>query len=407
MSFWSSLGKLAGAVGSVAGPVVSLANPLLGAGITVGSSALGKMSTDYENKKAVLNANSVNLAENQKNRDFNSQEALKQRQFEAEQARLANEFSANQAQLAFQRESGFAQKMWKLENDYNSPNAQLQRLRDAGLNPNLFGGDNTAGSVGSASSSAPNGAMPHGTSASVGSSLSVSPYTLTNPALEAAQVRIANANATKAESDAERTKKLLPGEVQIQGKTFDLIGTQISLNKEQENFIRKSAEKQDAEINQINATISKIELETSLFDKQGQLIQKEIDSFEKRLESALNEAASRAKLNLANASEVASKIALNYANAQKAKAEAQSYVLNNYLDDCRLAIYKGSSAWTYSILQSGIMLEAEERARSARHREAEYEPDYKMYQYMNNDVVAFLRALGSVLDLRLTTAVKP
>ena len=157
MSLWSSLGKLASAVGSVAGPIVSLANPILGAGITTGSSTLGKMSTDYENKKAVSDANSANLAENQKNRDFNSREALKQRQFEAEQARLANEFSANQAQLAFQRESGFAQKMWKMENDYNSPNAQLQRLRDAGLNPNLFGGDNTAGSVGSASSSAPHG----------------------------------------------------------------------------------------------------------------------------------------------------------------------------------------------------------------------------------------------------------
>ena len=86
MSIWSSLGKLASAVGSVAGPIVSLANPILGAGITRGSSTLGKMSTDYENKKAVSDANSANLAENQKNRDFNSQEALKQRQFEAEEA---------------------------------------------------------------------------------------------------------------------------------------------------------------------------------------------------------------------------------------------------------------------------------------------------------------------------------
>lgn len=38
---------------------------------------------------------------------------------------------------------------WNMENEYNSPKAQMQRYQDAGLNPNLiYGQSNTAGSIG-------------------------------------------------------------------------------------------------------------------------------------------------------------------------------------------------------------------------------------------------------------------
>lgn len=42
-----------------------------------------------------------------------------------------------------------ALKNWQLENEYNSPSAQMQRYQDAGLNPNLiYGQQNTSGSIG-------------------------------------------------------------------------------------------------------------------------------------------------------------------------------------------------------------------------------------------------------------------
>lgn len=326
MSFWSSLGKLASAVGSVAGPVVSIANPILGAGITAGSSALGKMSTDYENKKAISNANSANLAENQKNRDFNSQEAEKQRQFEAEQARIANEFSANQAQLAFQRESGFAQKMWKMENDYNSPNAQLQRLRDAGYNPNLFGGDNTAGSVGSASSPAPTGAMPHSSSASIGGSLSVSPYTLTNPALEAAQIRIANAQARQAETNADRTEQLLPGELKIQGMSINLGNADIELKRSQKDEIKSKMDLNSSTIRNLDEKTNNLLREGRLLDLDEKSKSIFLKQYEERLMYELLQMKSKLRLDEANIKHIASQIALNasqqalnYANVQNAQ----------------------------------------------------------------------------------------
>lgn len=59
-----------------------------------------------------------------------------------------------QRQAAYQKEAaeiGWQRQLeaWNMENEYNSPSAQMQRYQDAGLNPNLiYGQSNTAGSIG-------------------------------------------------------------------------------------------------------------------------------------------------------------------------------------------------------------------------------------------------------------------
>lgn len=64
---------------------------------------------------------------------------------------VANNVQANKAKHAQQDENErsreWSEDMWNKENEYNKPSNQVSRLMDAGLNPNLFGGDNTAGSV--------------------------------------------------------------------------------------------------------------------------------------------------------------------------------------------------------------------------------------------------------------------
>ena len=37
--------------------------------------------------------------------------------------------------------------MWRLQNEYNTPAARMQRLREAGLNPNLAAGQGSAGGI--------------------------------------------------------------------------------------------------------------------------------------------------------------------------------------------------------------------------------------------------------------------
>lgn len=54
--------------------------------------------------------------------------------------------------LMKQQEQAFNLELWKLQNEYNTPLAQMQRFQDAGLNPNLiYGQQNMASAPASAS----------------------------------------------------------------------------------------------------------------------------------------------------------------------------------------------------------------------------------------------------------------
>ncbi len=50
---------------------------------------------------------------------------------------------------------------WNLQNEYNNPSAQMQRLRDAGLNPNLVYGGSSGSSAGNAGAISPSKAAPY------------------------------------------------------------------------------------------------------------------------------------------------------------------------------------------------------------------------------------------------------
>jgi len=57
---------------------------------------------------------------------------------------------ANETNIRLAREAQqFEQKMWEQQNEYNTPQAQMQRFVDAGLNPNLMYGQGNAGNASS------------------------------------------------------------------------------------------------------------------------------------------------------------------------------------------------------------------------------------------------------------------
>lgn len=58
-------------------------------------------------------------------------------------AHEAQEFQKQESELAFERNK----EMWNLQNEYNSPAAQMKRYQDAGLNPNLVYGQGTPGNA--------------------------------------------------------------------------------------------------------------------------------------------------------------------------------------------------------------------------------------------------------------------
>ncbi len=57
---------------------------------------------------------------------------------------LQNEYNMQAAQRSFD----YSMKAWQLENEYNTPARQMERFKDAGLNPNLvYGSSNTGGTL--------------------------------------------------------------------------------------------------------------------------------------------------------------------------------------------------------------------------------------------------------------------
>jgi uncharacterized protein YbcI len=110
---------------------------------------------------------------------------------------LGNIGSKSRQKLADRQNVDF----WKMQNKYNLPKNQMQRLKDAGLNPNLIYGSSPAGASGSAGSIAPSKAAP---------------YNFQNPVppsnlLVASQVELNKTQATKnladsAKSGAEKAK---------------------------------------------------------------------------------------------------------------------------------------------------------------------------------------------------------
>ena len=63
------------------------------------------------------------------------------------------EFASSEARRAYERQREFYDYMFNKENEYNSPVRQMQRLKQAGLNPALLAG--SAVDAGSSAVSAP------------------------------------------------------------------------------------------------------------------------------------------------------------------------------------------------------------------------------------------------------------
>ena len=63
--------------------------------------------------------------------------------------KVAREYNQGQMDLAkYQNEQNI--KMWNMQNEYNTPAMQMQRMQEAGLNPNLMYGQGTTGNASSA-----------------------------------------------------------------------------------------------------------------------------------------------------------------------------------------------------------------------------------------------------------------
>lgn len=77
------------------------------------------------------------------------------REFAEEQSRLEREWN----EKMYNEQNAWNYEMWQKQNEYNTPAAQVQRLRDAGLNPMFYGLDGT-GNAGDLTAAQPLGYTP-------------------------------------------------------------------------------------------------------------------------------------------------------------------------------------------------------------------------------------------------------
>lgn len=360
-------------------------------------------------------SNILEFAENTFNPNKNAQKYQNENnQFSAEQAQLQRDWSAGEAQLArdFSTSERESQQAWQEkiiaeQNEYNSPKAQIQRLAEAGVSPLTLSG--------AASSASPSGVpsgssspIPSGASASAGSSHGGMP---SDPFLSVAQARLLDAQARNTEAKTQTENATRDGIVELNKKQYQLWDSQIPVNDANAKFLVSSAKKQDAEIVMINESVNKIIAETSLIDKQGQLAQKEIDSFADKLKAYLDQAEAQTGLLIANKQQVASQIALNAALAEQARAsaalsgaQAEALALPNFLDGVKMKFMQDNQEYVYSIAEDSVIADwqGSSNARASAKRERhQIQADEKMLREMNNNLVAFLRALGSAFSLNL------
>ena len=80
--------------------------------------------------------------------------AYRNRRHQKREAKSDRQFAKEQAEVAHQRDKDF----WKKQAEYNTPHAQMERLREAGLSPNLM---YQQGSTGEMSGRVPQAPVPH------------------------------------------------------------------------------------------------------------------------------------------------------------------------------------------------------------------------------------------------------
>lgn len=171
---------------------------------------------------------------------WNQVNSNKQMRFQREQAQLNRDFQSLEAKKAFERQLGF----WNLQNEYNLPSNQVERLRSAGLHPALYMGNGSMAqglsSVPQASSSSsPSGSMP---------SISFDPLTLSQSQL--------NYAAAKQHEELANQTKIDNFTRDIENRTrIKVQGSQIALNFENVHVSREQATKLAKEVDALEQTI--------------------------------------------------------------------------------------------------------------------------------------------------------
>lgn len=159
---------------------------------------------------------------------------------------------------------------WNRENAYNTPKAQMERLKSAGLNPNLVynGG---AGALQSGAISAPS---------APGSQMAPTPD-FSSSVGDAVQAAVGVSQAKKAGSETIKQD--------IENKYLsDRILADIAQTKAYTDLSKEQKAKVNMECQNLSAQWNKMQQEINLLEKENKLKQKDVDTYDRRLKAEID-----------------------------------------------------------------------------------------------------------------------
>lgn len=280
---------------------------LLGAGLF--SSMVGSAVGAAQNNNNIKRQLAFQKAENQKTREYNMMLARYQ----------------NQENLA----------QWNRQNQYNLPEKQMQRLRQAGLNPDLMYSNGTVGNSMSSpemTSGAPASPMDYSALGGMRTFGDVVSQTL-NQEMQRAQIEAIKANTNKTKEETSQVIAVTDGikidnlyKAAKEQKTLDYMDVQISVGKSVEDLNRGELDKLSKEMNvlveqasllakqreQVDATIRNLDADTQFKLAENIRKDKELKQFIENSYYQNKELLSRYNLNLQQYSEMCQTFALRY-----------------------------------------------------------------------------------------------
>ena len=219
----------------------SIISAIIAGASSLVSGLFGTFSQNSNTNKQV----SAQAEENQKIRDYNLNLAKMQNQWNLD--------------------------LWNRENEYNTPKAQMQRLADAGLNPDLFYQKGVSGMTAASSPSmtagapaAPQDMSALGQKRTVGDAMQKS---LQDAAL-GAHIRLMNAQADKAEQEATGQDLKNQNILALDKAALDKMLSDTDLSKEQKKEVTQNIENLKKANTQLDYVISNIALQNQGLTQQ-------------------------------------------------------------------------------------------------------------------------------------------
>lgn len=273
--------------------------------------------------------------QNEITRNYNAEQAEIARNWSAEQAQNNRDFQSWQGQVNFERQSylqnaqnTFNYGMWNENNAYNSIGSQIQRAKEAGVNPNLYisGSSNVASQPVQASQqtaqSTPSGSQgdsPAASSSAINANYSQNPWNFLDMAKTAKEIESMDIDNKKksAETEAQLTEnKFIERARELGIKATE---SQISKMYAETEHTWQSIENMRQEVKESCAKVNVLEEEAK---------QKGIENAykEKEIQSLIDKYCSESKLSKAQAHAILSKlpaeISVLHSDAEYKKAYA-------------------------------------------------------------------------------------